>query len=379
MIKTVPLMISHIGATTDGIPSLREDLSHHFGIDPRKGLIQGMPESWNFSWDGVKCSIMNSEEYLYIRVHHPDATTGDRVLREMFGVLWAQHCERSKVEGVVRVWVSRCDGYDTRWKEILRKPIRDMSTVYLDQEIKDRTITQLRKFLQSKELYDHYGATWKRVHLFEGPPGTGKTSFIFALASLFERNLAKLTVTPKMTSSELETLISKVPENSFLLVEDVDALFDVRKAASNVVLDFSTFINCLDGVSTCAGLVVFLTTNHSSHLDPALLRPGRIDMRVNFTCPGRAELTSALAVLGSEWKEEHESFLNSTANLHLTVAMLQQYLFDCHSLERKSILSSLSELHDLTGEKPKQVFRELSGVEDDVSSWDVPTSNWEKE
>jgi len=74
-----------------------------------------------------------------------------------------------------------------------------------------------------------------------------------------------------------------VPQRSLLLIEDVDAFFRERDAAhAQVRLSFSGFLNALDGVATQEGTVLFMTTNHAERLDPALIRAGRIDERVEL-------------------------------------------------------------------------------------------------
>ena len=77
--------------------------------------------------------------------------------------------------------------------------------------------------------------------------------------------------------------LAAVPQRSLLLIEDVDAFFRDRDAAhSQVRLSFSGFLNALDGVATQEGTVLVMTTNHVEHLDPALIRAGRIDERVEL-------------------------------------------------------------------------------------------------
>lgn len=72
-----------------------------------------------------------------------------------------------------------------------------------------------------------------------------------------------------------------------MLLEDVDAAFLSRDlAAENPVkyqglgrLTFSGLLNALDGVASTEARIVFMTTNHVDRLDPALIRPGRVDMK----------------------------------------------------------------------------------------------------
>jgi SpoVK/Ycf46/Vps4 family AAA+-type ATPase len=210
-----------------------------------------------------------------------------------------------------------------------------METIYINKDIKNKLINQLAKFYISSDMYDKYGITWKRVHLFHGPPGSGKTSTVLALASIFGKNICKLTLTPDLNSQHIELLFQSIPEESFLLLEDVDALFTER--TSKTAIDFSTLLNCMDGLTTKRGLVVFMTTNHVTKLDKAFIRPGRVDMCIEFNLPGKDELHEALKVLGEKYEHEHEEFLKRHTT-DMSIAVLQKHLFECMMEEKKSIL-----------------------------------------
>lgn len=259
--------------------------------------------------------------------------------------LWKRYQERLRADrGTVSVYTTREVDGRVGWVQVNERPARSLDTIYLDAEVKQRVVSQLRQFLASRDVYAQYGVPWKRVHLFSGPPGTGKTSFCFALASAFKQHLAKLTVNPRLTASHIETLFASVPKRAFVLLEDVDALFVGREAAGKQNLDFSTLINSLDGVATQQGLVVFLTTNHLDTLDPALLRPGRVDCRVTFTSAKRPELAAALERLGKRWAAEHAALLDLIDNKGVTIAAVQQFLFDCMMLDRPALLPHVDEL-----------------------------------
>lgn len=116
-----------------------------------------------------------------------------------------------------------------------------------------------------------------------GPPGSGKTSFIQALAGTLGYNISVLNLAERgLTDDKLNHLLGLVPDRSFVLLEDVDSAFSRRQKTSedgfqsNVT--FSGLLNALDGVASSEERVIFMTTNHPEVLDPALIRPGRVDM-----------------------------------------------------------------------------------------------------
>jgi chaperone BCS1 len=108
---------------------------------------------------------------------------------------------------------------------------------------------------------------------------------IQALAGKFGRNLCYLSPThPELSDDSLKSAIERVPDNAFVVLEDVDALFgkNREKKVQQSPLTFSGLLNALDGVGNHEGLVFVLTTNFKDQLDPALIRDGRVDMRVRF-------------------------------------------------------------------------------------------------
>jgi chaperone BCS1 len=83
------------------------------------------------------------------------------------------------------------------------------------------------------------------------------------------------------TDKELLSAIAKISERSILLLEDIDCGFQSRDE-NKITISHSSLYNVLDGVVSSKGLVTIITTNHIEKLDPALLRPGRIDMMIKF-------------------------------------------------------------------------------------------------
>ncbi len=78
--------------------------------------------------------------------------------------------------------------------------------------------------------------------------------------------------------ASLLQLVSSVPAQSMLLLEDIDILHGAKARDDEVRgVTMSGILNALDGVSTPAGLITVMTTNHREVLDDAMLRPGRVD------------------------------------------------------------------------------------------------------
>ena len=77
------------------------------------------------------------------------------------------------------------------------------------------------------------GIPYRRGYLFHGPPGSGKSSYIQALAGSLNYNLCLLNLSERgLGDDKLTYLLSTVPERSFVLIEDVDAAFNKRVQTS---------------------------------------------------------------------------------------------------------------------------------------------------
>ena len=161
---------------------------------------------------------------------------------------------------------------------------RPLSSVVLEAGQAEALLADLQRFYAARERYAQLGIPWRRGYLLFGPPGTGKTSLVTALASELRLNVCTLSLaSPVVSDEKIHTLLAGVPQRSLLLIEDVDAFFRERDAAhAQVRLSFSGFLNALDGVATQEGSVLFMTTNHAEQLDPALIRAGRMDERIEL-------------------------------------------------------------------------------------------------
>lgn len=74
------------------------------------------------------------------------------------------------------------------------------------------------------------GIPYRRGYLLHGPPGCGKSSFIMALAGELSYGICVLNLSERgLTDDRLNHLLSSAPQNSIILLEDVDAAFVSRE------------------------------------------------------------------------------------------------------------------------------------------------------
>ncbi|XP_066603199.1 mitochondrial chaperone BCS1 [Prorops nasuta] len=165
---------------------------------------------------------------------------------------------------------------------------RPTDSVVLDTGIAERIIKDCREFIENHSWYSERGIPYRRGYLLYGPPGCGKSSFITALAGELERGICVLNLSERgLTDDRLNHLLAIAPQQTIMLLEDVDAAFCSREESPQVKsaydglnrVTFSGLLNCLDGVASAEGRILFMTTNYLQKLDPALIRPGRVDVK----------------------------------------------------------------------------------------------------
>jgi len=234
------------------------------------------------------------------------------------------------------------------WNTLSKLPKRKDETLHLPNGILPEMIKDLDDFLSNKDKYVKFGIPYKRNYLFEGLPGTGKTSLIFILASRFDMNIAIINFSLSIDDATFMKSVSKLPEDSILVLEDIDALFVERKAgdANKSMVSFSGILNTLDGLARRDKQVTFLTTNYVSKLDSALIRPGRIDKIVTFKHATIGQIKMFYDKFIPNGKKEWPKFKKSICGIKTTAAILQSFFFkyiDCDNiLDHVGILKELS-------------------------------------
>ena len=156
---------------------------------------------------------------------------------------------------------------------------RPLGSVVLDKSVAEDIIDDIKDWKESMDWYIDRGIPYRRGYLLHGPPGSGKSSFITAVAGHFNLNICILNLAESgLTDDRLALALSTVPPQSVVLLEDIDAAFMQREAGNSFSrLTFSGLLNALDGVASAEERLVFMTTNHMDRLDDALIRPGRVD------------------------------------------------------------------------------------------------------
>lgn len=149
----------------------------------------------------------------------------------------------------------------------------------------ERSVAEFELFLrpECQEALRAAGLPIRQAVLIEGPPGSGKSTLVRRIVSHAPDDVTVIIIEPDAALEGIDDL-NNIFEKTIVVFEDVDSHSGERGS-----YHFTKFLNCVDGVGNSSGVRLFLaTTNDSTRLDPAVLRPGRFDTNV-FVGPIRFE------------------------------------------------------------------------------------------
>lgn len=129
-------------------------------------------------------------------------------------------------------------------------------------------------------MYEDLGIPYRRGYLLAGPPGTGKSSLVLAVASHFALPVYSVPLHgAEINGERLALLLASCRRPSLIALEDIDCLkvATSRESKTEDGLTIADLLNAVDGIGASEDRLLFMTTNRPEALDFALTRAGRVD------------------------------------------------------------------------------------------------------
>ncbi|OQS54494.1 26S [Ecytonucleospora hepatopenaei] len=196
------------------------------------------------------------------------------------------------------------------------------------QEIRECVELPLKQF----EKYKAIGIEPPRGVLLYGPPGTGKTMLVKAVANHASATFIKVNGSefvqkyigegPRMVRDVFRLAKEKAP--SIVFIDEIDAIatkrFDSATSADREVQRvLIELLNQMDGFDQSNNVKVIMATNRPDSIDPALLRPGRLDRKIEFPYPDKRQKRLVLTAITNKMTLGEdvvlEDFVNRPENL----------------------------------------------------------------
>lgn len=209
----------------------------------------------------------------------------------------------------------------------------------LDQQIKEiKEVIELG--LKHPELFESLGIAQPKGVLLYGPPGTGKTLLARAVAHHTDCKFIRVSGSELVQkyigegSRMVRELFIMAREHapSIIFMDEIDSIGSSRVEGSSggdseVQRTMLELLNQLDGFEPTKNIKVVMATNRLDILDPALLRPGRIDRKIEFPPPSVEARADILRI--------HSRKMNLTRGINL--AKIAEKMNGCSGAELKGV------------------------------------------
>lgn len=237
-------------------------------------VYTNQPENYSGGSEGVQKKQWNSRS---MNIVCKSVEARNAVLEEI--EKQSQHLVQSQP----RMYVSSRWG---DWRKRAEIQPRSRSSVVLKDGQMDRILNYLNGFLDNREAYRKADIPFRTGILLHGDPGSGKSSTALAIANELKMNVYLIALSSLLNDESLNDCFQAIPPNSIIILEDIDIASAVkeRDGDDDKGVTMSGMLNVLDGFQSPPGVITIMTTNRLEVLDPAIIRPGRVDLIEELNC-----------------------------------------------------------------------------------------------
>lgn len=178
------------------------------------------------------------------------------------------------------------------------RPNRSFDDVFIPRKQREEIINKVTKFNESEQWYREHKIPYHFGIMLHGNPGTGKSSIVQAIINLIDCDVYYVKTDTLMQSIERNNWIRYAGKDRMrvIIIEDIDTatfthsrdMFSNNNHSSQHVqsmlgsASLNSLMNMMDGFACNDKVIYIFTTNHLDKLDPALIRPGRIDLSLEI-------------------------------------------------------------------------------------------------
>ena len=267
-----------------------KNLDHckHFSIEKAWTIVDGLPDE------------IDTHGSVWWEIDYREDFEGAAILKQPVGIKHKTIGGRSKggngVSAMMKDGVLNLEIAGERTRYIPGVTFNDVGGI-------DGIIGQIREVielpLKRPDVYRYLGIEPHKGILFYGEPGTGKTLIAKAIAN--ETNAHFIPISgPELlskwygeTESNLRDIFEEARElqPSIIFFDEIDSMTQRRSDADGAHVDsriVNQLLSLMDGMETYDNVTVLASTNRPELLDPALLRPGRFDYKIEIKMPDAA-------------------------------------------------------------------------------------------
>lgn len=161
---------------------------------------------------------------------------------------------------------------------------RNMDTLIYSDGESEEVSRHLDQFLAREKFYQEKQLLYKTGIMLYGDPGTGKSSLVKAIASKYGRNIVSINMEniEKIDLASVTKSINVDNNKYIVLLEDIDTVFKDRSGSESSQHDkcINKLLQFLDSNTSPHNVIFIATTNYYDHIDAAILRDGRFDLKV---------------------------------------------------------------------------------------------------
>jgi SpoVK/Ycf46/Vps4 family AAA+-type ATPase len=237
------------------------------------------------------------------------------------------------------------------WETLFTQTTKNFVNTVVSKTVEKEFYDDIKWFISNEKWYSNKGLAYKRGYILHGPPGTGKSSLIKAVANEYSLEVFNIELENIKTNTQLMKLITdinyKVKNKKYILCfEDIDRT-DFIKSINNPHyehykmsglhrgISMSTFINILDGLVDTHGRILIMTANEMKDINNlgVMIRPGRIDKLVKVDYCDNDQLCRMFKLFVQD-KEINESKITISPNTITPADFIKTLQLHCNTPDK---------------------------------------------